>query len=164
MKGKYPPAFLLLFGMPAVEDHAIAGLEWSDGPQAHPVAFDASHLAEKDTALLSKAGMNQFLVVDAAEPAGVKPAGKGHLQVVLSRAGSCLAFDAGRSTLGRLLQRLPINPRDVRHVFRRFEPAFDLQRTHPAAHQFRQHFQTRQILLAEQILAIAQRYGLAVAD
>ena len=38
--------------------------------------------AEKDTSFFPKARMNQLLIVDALEPSGVKPPGKGHLHLV----------------------------------------------------------------------------------
>ena len=114
--------------------------------------------------------MDEFLVVDAAEPAGGKPARKGHLHFIVrtSNFGFWVAWMSFRFAPGdpqlRTVQRLSINSCDVRHVLGRFQPAFDLQRSHTRANEFGQHFQSGQVLWAEQIFSISERHQLAIAD
>src|SRR5438034_7608095 len=77
-------ALFLGFGMSCVEHHAVAGLERSLQFDKNLLALDARDITEVNAAFLAKPGMDQFLVVDAAEPARVKPAGEGHLHFVFT--------------------------------------------------------------------------------
>ena len=77
-------ALFLFFGMSCVEHHAVAGLERRLQFNKHLLALDARHLTEVNAAFLAKTRMDQLLVVDAAEPAGVKPAGKGHFHFIFA--------------------------------------------------------------------------------
>src|ERR1700728_1909768 len=104
--------------MAGVKNNPIAGLQWRLKPRKNAAAADAPDFAQIDAALFSEPGMNQALVVDSAEPPRVKPAGECHLQVV----ARLVARRAG------IVQSVPINPRDVGNVFRRFEAAFDFER------------------------------------
>src|SRR6185369_17463187 len=77
-----PSAFFLCFGFAGVEYDAIAGLERRLEADGDAVAAEAGDFAEVDAAFFSKPGVDQFLVVDAAEPAGIEAAREGHLQGV----------------------------------------------------------------------------------
>ena len=68
------------------------------------------------------------------------------------------------SAATQLIERLPVNARDVGDVFRGFEPAFDFERSHSGAQQIRQHLQARQILRAEEIPTVAERNLFAVGN
>ena len=57
--------------MSCVKYHTVAGLEWSSQFDKNFLALYARHVAEVNAAFLAKPPMDQFLVVDAAEPAGV---------------------------------------------------------------------------------------------
>ena len=70
--------------MSCVEYHAVAGLEWRPQSDENLLALDACHVAEENAAFLAKPRMDQFLVVDAAEPAGVKPPREGHLHFIFT--------------------------------------------------------------------------------
>jgi hypothetical protein len=63
-----------------------------------------------------------------------------------------------------LVERLPVNPRDVGDVFRRLEPALDFQRRDAGADQFRQNFQPGQVLRAQKIFPVAERNRFAVGN
>ena len=76
-------AFLVLVGMARIKHHAIARLERGFQFQRDAFAMNAADLAEVHAALLSEARVDQFLIVVAAKPAGVKPARKRHFQIVL---------------------------------------------------------------------------------
>ena len=106
-------------------------------------AFHAPHRSEKDAALFSKTRVDQPLIVDSAEPAGVQSARKGHFQIVVRLPGE--TWGGGRVG-AKFVQRLPVNARDVGHIFGGFETALDLQRGHSGADQIRQHFQAGQVL------------------
>ncbi len=75
-------AFFGRFRVAGVKYHTIAGFQRALQPEADSAAFDASDFAEVHAAFLAEAGMDELLVVDAAEPARVKPARKGHLHFV----------------------------------------------------------------------------------
>jgi len=79
-----PAALFLLLGMSCVEHNAVARLESSLQFDKHLLAPNVRHVAEENAAFFAEPGMDQFLVVDAAEPAGVKPAGKGHLHFIFT--------------------------------------------------------------------------------
>src|SRR3989442_529485 len=69
-----------------------------------------------------------------------------------------------RTPYSAFVERLAIDPGDVRDVFRRLEPAFDFQRGHPCPNQVRQHLESGQILWTEQVTPLAQRDRFAVGD
>ena len=75
----HPPALLLFLGPPGIEDHAIAGLEGGFQTHHDRLAPHAGHFAEIHAAFLAEPRMDEFLVVDATEPAGVKAAAERHL-------------------------------------------------------------------------------------
>ena len=72
-------AFLLFVRPTGIKHHAIAQFERRFELQLHRFVQHARHRAEIHTALLAEPRVDEFLVVDAAEPAGVKPARERHL-------------------------------------------------------------------------------------
>ena len=143
-----PSALFLLLGMARVEDHPVARLQRR--LQLHPDALvlDAGHFAEEHPALLAEA---------AHEPApGYSCRGTSRCK---ARARTPSPSRSGRHPLAAPRRptgrALPIDARDVGDVFRRLEPALDLQGRHADPHQLRQHFQPGQVLRAEQILPVA---------
>ena len=110
-------AFFFFVRLARVEDHAVAGLDRRSEIQNYAIAHDFFDFAQKNPAFFAKARVDQFLVVDAAEPAGVKPARKGHFHLILR-------FSAGPRGFGppvirsQFVQRVPINPGDARDIFR----------------------------------------------
>ena len=109
-----------------------------------PSRTNSCDFAEKHAALFAEARVDEFLIVDAAEPAGVKAARKRHFHFVLfrfrpqRRRGTEILFAllcVSVVSAAKFVQRLPINPRDVGDVFRRLEPAFDFQRRDAGADQ-----------------------------
>src|SRR5216684_2553664 len=80
-------AFLVLVGVAGVEYHAITRLERRFQFDGYPFALDARDFAEADTPLFPEAGVDQFLIVIAAEPTGVKPARERHFHVVTRITG-----------------------------------------------------------------------------
>src|SRR5437660_6754891 len=81
-----PSALLFFFGMSGVEHHAIARLDRREQVDENFSALDTRHFTEIDTALFTEAGVDKFLIVDAAKPAGVKPAREGHLDFIARNA------------------------------------------------------------------------------
>src|SRR5204863_5436146 len=79
-----PAAFFLGFGMPGVEHHPVAGLERRLQFDKNLFALDARHITEVHAAFLAKTRMDQFLVVDAAEPARMQSTREGHLHFVFA--------------------------------------------------------------------------------
>src|SRR6185436_12121710 len=88
LNGEHAAALLFLLRPAAVEDDAVAGLERSFQGQENFIARDAGHLTEIHAAFFAEAGVDQFLVVRAAEPAGGKAARESHLHFVL-RIADC---------------------------------------------------------------------------
>ena len=87
-----PPAFFLLFRFAGVEDHAVAGFERSLEGDQHAVAADGADLAQVNAPFLAKTRMDQLLVVNASEPAGVQAAGERHFHFVLRAGGENRGF------------------------------------------------------------------------
>src|ERR1035441_1682322 len=114
--------------MAGIEDHAVARLKWTLEVDADTLAHDPRHLAQKHAALLAEAGMDELLVISAAEPPGVQPAREGHLHVVAVVTGDW----------PQLVEGLPVNAGDVGNVFGRLEPPLDPERSHANPGQFRQ--------------------------
>ena len=71
-------------GVAGIEDDAVAGLQRGGGAKGDRLTGDAENLAEQDAALGAEAAVGEFLIVDAAEPAGVLAAGERHLEFVVS--------------------------------------------------------------------------------
>ena len=87
----HPPALFLCVGPAGIEPHSVARLQRPFQPHEHVVAAHAADFAEINAAFLPEAPVNEFLVVDAAQPAGVKAARKGHLHSI-----TVVAADAKR--------------------------------------------------------------------
>ena len=76
-------ALFALGGVAGIEDDAVAGLQRGGGAKGDRLTGDAENLAEQDAALGAEAAVGEFLIVDAAEPAGVLAAGERHLEFVV---------------------------------------------------------------------------------
>ena len=140
------PAALLFFVGPAgVKYNAVASLEGRLQTREYFFPFHALHRSEIDAAFLAKTAVDQLLMVDSAEPARVQSARESHFQIVARRGGETRG---ARRFGAKFVQSMPIDPRDVGHVFGGFEPAFNFQRRHAGAEQVRQHFQPGQVLRA----------------
>jgi hypothetical protein len=79
--------------------------------------------------------VREFLVLDAAKPAGVKAAGKPHLEVV-ERLAAHVVHHGGFRSVGRaedlghhLVERLAVDAGDAGDVFGALEAALDLERS-----------------------------------
>src|SRR5262249_36821567 len=80
-----PPARFRFFRSAGVENNAVAALQWSSDPRDHAVAQHALDFADEYAALFAETRVDELLVVDAAEPAGVKPVRKRHFHRVTIR-------------------------------------------------------------------------------
>src|ERR1039458_7492729 len=96
--------------MAGIEDHTVPRLKRTLEVDADPLAFDPRHLAQEDAPLLAETGMDELLVIGAAEPPGVEPAREGHLHVVAVVTGDW----------PQLVEGLPVDAGDVGDVFGRF--------------------------------------------
>ena len=76
-------ALFALGGVAGIEHDAVAGLERGGGAEGDRLTGDAENLAKQDAALGTEAAVGEFLIVDAAEPAGVLAAGERHLEFVV---------------------------------------------------------------------------------
>ena len=135
----------IFFRFAGVEHHTITWFKRAFEPEHHTIAQYPGDFAQIHPAFLPKTGVNQFLVVGAAKPAGVQAAAEGHFQVVLGGsaeeyegrgggADSGFALDSRLSTLDRRIQRiqrLSVNARDIGDILRRFEAAFDFEEATP---------------------------------
>ena len=169
-------ALLFLIGRAGVEHHAVTWFQRAAELQRNLFVRDPGDLPQKHPALLPETRVNQFLIVVAAEPAGVKPARKSHLHVVTILLIVAAAVkrlirifrEWGLSLLTlaatKLIEFRAVNARDIRHVFRRFEPALDLQRRHARTDDVWQDLQPGEVLRAEQILPVAERHWFSVRD
>src|ERR1041385_8206825 len=118
-----PSAFLFFVRVTGVEHDSVARLERRLQTDDNLVPLDARHFAEINAAFFAEPRVDQLLVVDAAEPAGVEPARKGHFQIVLRvvscgmRVGRCWFFVDPRSSLSipryGVVECLAVDPRDV---------------------------------------------------
>src|SRR2546423_852491 len=79
-------AFFLLIRVPGIEYNTIARFERRLKIDEALSILDPLHLSQIDPALLAEARVRQLLVVNAAEPAGVKAARKRHFQIVTRSA------------------------------------------------------------------------------
>ncbi len=156
---KDPPAFLGLVGTPGIKSHAVPRANRTGQPEAYAIPSDLEDFAEKDPAFFSEAGMGQFLVVDAAEPTGVQPPRKRHLQFIPRRRRRNALVWLPRS---ELIQRLSVNPSDAGHVLRRLETSFDFQGSDSALDELWQDLQSGKILRRQQITAVAQVHGASI--
>ena len=75
-------ALLLFLRFACVENDAVAWLERAAEAYPNAVFLNGQNLAEIDAALFAESGVNEFLIVNTFEPAGVKATGKGHFQIV----------------------------------------------------------------------------------
>src|SRR5438552_7452505 len=75
-------AFFLMVGISGIEYNSIARFERRLKIDEYFSILDALHLTKIYTALFSKPCVCEFLVVNAAKPAGVKAARKSHFQIV----------------------------------------------------------------------------------
>ena len=62
------------------------------------------------------------------------------------------------------IHRLPVNAGAAGHVFGVLEAALDFERRHASPHEIGQHFDAREILRAEEVLAVAELDLVAVGD
>jgi len=109
-----------------IEDHAVAGMQRDFRIDLDKIAPHARDLARERAALFPEARADQFLVIDAVQPAGEKSAREGHFQRVLVFGRKrVLALREGG------IERFAINLANRGDVFGRFEPAFDLEGTTP---------------------------------
>src|SRR5438067_494343 len=77
--------FLFFIRVTGIEHDSVARLEWRLQTDANLVALDVGHFAQINAAFLAEAGVDELLVVDAAEPAGREPAREGHFEPVARR-------------------------------------------------------------------------------
>ena len=91
--------------MAGIEDHAVAELERPAQVQEDFLSLQAADFAKEHAALFPKAGMDQFLIVRAAQPTGVKSTREGHFHLVTRRIRNCVRcrrrFRKGTSLPGR---------------------------------------------------------------
>ena len=156
----HSPALLLAAGAVAFEHDAVARLHRTFKPNLHPVARDASHLAQQHAALRGTQARNQPFVIAALEPTGRKATRERqfHLFHVARR-------DAGRAAGQRGVQRPAVVPRDVGHVLGRLQAALDLERGNTGIEQLGQQRVGGQILRTEQVFdARIQVHVFPVAD
>ena len=145
-----------------VEDDAIAVFQGGVPAirlELDPVGPDLTDATDVGAAFFAEAGVNEFLIVDAIQPAGGKAAGKDHLEgitILVGRRRLC-------SGLGRV-DRLPIGARHRRDILGSLEAAFDFKTRHPESDQFGNLIDPREILRREQVTLIAHLAGDAVDD
>ena len=154
-------AALLAFSRLAlVEDHAVAGLEWSFEAHRHAVRGDVDDRAEIGAALLAEAGMDELLVVDPAEPTRVEAARERHLHRIVFFLPDLEGGAVGVGTLGESIpggvHRATIGLRDGGDVFRRLQAPFDLEGTDTGTDQVRDDLDAGQILRRKQVGLVAQ--------
>src|SRR5258706_3697621 len=144
------PALLRLIRSAGIENHAVARLELAfysrrDGIIEHP-----ANLAQIYTALFSESAMHELLIVYPLEPPAVNSPRKRHLQFVMIARRWLITLPFCRIWMaGDLVQRLAINSRDIRDVFRGLQPAFNFQRRNSAAHDVGQDIESGEILRAQ---------------
>ena len=161
-------ALFLLVGPAGVKNDAIARLGRALELEVHAVRTDPGDEAEEDAALGAEARVGQLLVLDATKPAGVESARESHFQVIERFAADGLdhlGFGCRRRAENLehdLVQRLPVDPRDVGHVFGALEPALDLQRRHAGAHEVGEDVEAGKILRTQQVAAVAEVHRPAV--
>src|SRR5688572_9680520 len=110
--------------MAAIEDDPIARFQRSFQLNEDSLPVHTRDRAQVNAALFAETRVDQFLVVDAAKPAGGKTARKGHGHFIawISDFGLQLWQGFGRYFTMRVqrlatIQGLPINSRDVGNIF-----------------------------------------------
>ena len=149
-------ATLLAFGRLAlVEDDAVAGLERAFETHRHAVRGDVDDRAEVGAALLAEAGVDELLVVDAAEPARVQAARERHLHRVILFLPDLQGGAVGIGTLGESIpggvHRATVGLRDGGDVFGGLQAALDLQGADAGADQVGHDFDAGEVLRGEEI-------------
>ena len=91
------------------------------------VDFDPARAAMGDhalqgTAFFAKFSVGEIRMVRTRQPAGRKPAGKGHFQRIAVVIGG-----RRRLSVDRGIERFSIDPGDGGDVFRRLQASFDLE-------------------------------------
>ncbi len=112
--------------MAVIEHNAITGLEGGYQIDNDGLVADFGYLSQVNATFLAKTSVDQFLVIDTAEPAGVHAAGERHFHLVfgLAEVRCRRRLLSGYSRTGK---RFAINPGDVRHVFGCLKPPLNLQ-------------------------------------
>ena len=164
-----PAAFLLRLRVPGVEHHAVTRFKRRDRAERHAVGPHVNDLAEEDAALGAKVGVDEFLVVGAAKPAGIKTAREGHLHRVIVFAmepGQQTGFAlGGHARFGQqLVDRLPVDARDAGDILRAFQPSLDLEGGDAQANEIGQHIEGGKILRAQEVAAVAELDQPAVGE
>src|SRR5579859_3143962 len=73
------PALFFFFRLPRIEYNAIAFFKGAGEFDQHAVAKNLLYVTKKYAALFAETGVHELLVINAAEPAAVQAARKGHL-------------------------------------------------------------------------------------
>ncbi len=154
-------AALLAFGRLAlIEDHAVAGLEGSFETHRHAVRGDVDDRAEISAALLAEAGMDELLVVDAAEPARVETARERHLHRIVFLLPDLQGGAVGVGALGESVpggvHRTTIGLRDGGDVFGGLQAALDLQGADAGADQVGHDLDAGEVLRGEEVGLVAE--------
>ena len=154
-------AFLLHLGVPGVEHHAVTRFKRRDRAERHAVGPHVNNLTEEDAALGAKVGVDEFLIVGAPKPAGIKTAREGHLHRVIVFAmepGQQVGFAlGGHARFGQhLVDRPPVDARDAGDIPGIFQPSLDLEGGDAQADEFGQHIEGGEILRAQEVAPVAE--------
>ena len=135
LEAMHETALLAFGGFALVKDHTVAGLQRPFEAHRHTVARDVDHRAKQGTALLTKAGVHEALVIDAPQPTRMEATRESHLhRVVLFAAdllGGLIGVTAFLQGIPGGIDRPTVSLGDRGDVLRRLEPTFNLQGLHP---------------------------------
>ena len=154
-------AALFAFGRLAlVEDHAVAGLEGAFEAHRHAVGGDVDDRTEVGAALLTEAGVNELLIIDAAEPARVQAARERHLHRIVFFLTDLERGAVGVGALGESVpggvHRATVGLRDGGNVFGGLQAALDLQGADAGTDQVGHDFDAGEVLRGEEIGLVAE--------
>ena len=146
------PASLLLIGIGAgVKDDAVAGLERGQRVEGDEVGAHSRDGSQEGPSLLAEAGVDEFLMIHPVHPAGVKPAGEGHLELV----AILVAGFAGLACQGGV-DGFPVNLADGGHILGGLQASLDLETFDARGDQVRNVVHRREVLRGEQVALVTQ--------
>ena len=154
-----PPTLLLIGVGSGIKDNPVPGLERCLRIESDEVGSNPGNGSKEGSPLLSKAGMDQFLMIHTMHPAGVETAGKSHLELVAILI-ACFARMACQSSINRL----PIDLANRRHILGSLESSLDLETLHTGSDQLRDIVHRGEILRREKVALIPEIPQRAVND
>ena len=146
------PASLLLIRIgTGVKDDAVTRLQRSLRVKRDEVGAHSRDGSEESPALLAEACVDEFLMIHPVHPAGVKPPGEGHLELV----AILVAGFAGLAGQGGV-DGFPVNLADGGHILGGLQASLDLETFDARGDQVRNVVHRGEVLRGEQVALVTE--------